>query len=206
MGLADLADEVSRDTPAPGGGSIAAACGSLGAALAAMVANLAQGRAEYASQDSELQDIAEAGQRLKDQLLGAVEDDTKAFEAYMTARRLPSGDAEQKAAREQAMLAGLKLAVAVPLQTALASFEAMRLAERALASGNPASLTDAAVGAASAHAGVLGGLWNVLINPKDIKDPAYVAAMRQTCAELRHNADELYLQLTADVDRRLSAE
>lgn len=206
MGLADLADEVSRDTPAPGGGSIAAACGSLGAALAAMVANLAQGRAEYASQDSELQDIAEAGQRLKDQLLGAVEDDTKAFEAYMTARRLPSGDGEQKAAREQAMLAGLKLAVAVPLQTALASFEAMRLAERALASGNPASLTDAAVGVASAHAGALGGLWNVLINLKDIKDPSYVAAMRQTCAELRQKADELYQKLTADVDRRLSAE
>lgn len=205
MRLADLADEVSRDTPAPGGGSMAAACGSIGAALAAMVANLAQGRPEFVRQDRELQDIAEAGQALKDQLLAAVEADTKAFEAYMDARRLPAGDAVQKALRDQAVLAGLKLAVAIPLQTALASLEAMRLAERALAAGNPASLTDAAVGAASAHAGVLGGLWNVLINLKDIKDPDYVAAMRQTCAAVRTEADTLYLRVTADVDQRLAA-
>ncbi len=205
MRLADLADEVSRDTPAPGGGSIAAACGSLGAALATMVANLAQGRPEYASQDLELQDIAQVGQQLKDQLLAAVEADTKAFETYMAARRLPAAGADQKAVRDQAMLEGLKLAVAVPLQTALASLEAMKLAQRALAAGNPASLTDAAVGAASAHAGVLGGLWNVLINLKDIKDPDYVATLRQTCATVRAQADELFASLTADVDRRLAA-
>ena len=205
MPLAELADEVSRDTPAPGGGSVAAACGSLGAALATMVANLAQGRPEYADQDSELCAIGEAGQRLKDQLLTAVVADTKAFEAYMDARRLPSADTEQRERRDLAMTAGLKLAVAVPLQTALNSLEAMRLAERALSSGNPASLTDAAVGAACAHAGVLGGLWNVQINLKDIKDVQYVAAMRQQCADVRAQADALFVQVTADVDRRLAA-
>lgn len=205
MRLADLADEVSRDTPAPGGGSIAAACGSLGAALATMVANLAQGKPEYQAAEGELQAIAEAGQPLKDQLLRAVDADTKAFEGYMQARRLPTGDAAQRAARDAAMLRELKNAVEVPMATAQASYAAMRLCERALQHGNPASLTDAAVGAVTAFAGVQGGVWNVLINLKDIADPPYVAAMRERCAALVAEARALQQRISETAEARLQA-
>lgn len=205
LSLAELADEVSRDTPAPGGGSIAAACGSLGAALATMVANLAQSRPEYQAQDQELQAIAEAGQPIKDQLLAAVDADTKAFEGYMQARRLPAGDDAQRAAREAAMLHELKKAVEVPMATAEASYQALLLCERALHNGNPASLTDAAVGALTAFAGVQGGVWNVLINLKDIADPAYVSAQRQRCAELVAQARAVQQRVSDAADARLLA-
>jgi glutamate formiminotransferase/formiminotetrahydrofolate cyclodeaminase len=204
LSLADLADEVSRDTPAPGGGSIAAACGSLGAALAAMVANLAQGKVEYQAQDAELQAIAVEAQPLKDQLLRAVDADTKAFEGYMQARRLPTGDADQKARRETAMLQELKNAVEVPMATAEASYQAILLCERALHNGNPASLTDAAVGAVTAFAGVQGGVWNVLINLKDIADPAYVTALRERCAALVAQARSAQQRVSDEADARLS--
>jgi glutamate formiminotransferase/formiminotetrahydrofolate cyclodeaminase len=204
LSLADLADEVSRDTPAPGGGSIAAACGSLGAALAAMVANLAQGKVEYQAQDAELQAIAVEAQPLKDQLLRAVDADTKAFEGYMQARRLPAGDADQKARRETAMLQELKNAVEVPMATAEASYQAILLCERALHNGNPASLTDAAVGAVTAFAGVQGGVWNVLINLKDIADPAYVTALRERCAALVAQARSAQQRVSDEADARLS--
>lgn len=206
MTLADLADEVSRDTPAPGGGSIAAACGSLGAALATMVANLAQGKAEYQAQEGELLAIAQEGQPIKDQLLLAVDADTKAFEGYMQARRLPAGDADQKARREAAMLQELKKAVEVPMATAEASYQAILLCERALISGNPASLTDAAVGALTAFAGVQGGVWNVLINLKDISDPAYVTALRERCAALVAQARTVQQRVSDAADARLRGD
>ncbi len=204
MTLADLADEVSRDTPAPGGGSIAAACGSLGAALATMVANLAQGKAEYQGQEGELLAIAQEGQPIKDHLLRAVDADTKAFEGYMQARRLPAGDADQKARREAAMLQELKKAVEVPMATAEASYQAILLCERALHSGNPASLTDAAVGALTAFAGVQGGVWNVLINLKDIADPVYVTALRERCAALVAQARAVQQRVSDAADARLA--
>ena len=178
----DFVAEVSRDTPAPGGGSIAALAGALGAGLAAMVANLT--KAKDAGSATQLREAAERAQRVKDSLVLAVDEDTDAFNAYLDARRLPQGSAEEKAARGAAMLAGLKQAVQVPLATAEDSLEAMIAAEVALAHGNPASITDALVGLQTAYAGVRGGIWNILINLKDIHDPEYVSAMRVRCAEL----------------------
>jgi glutamate formiminotransferase/formiminotetrahydrofolate cyclodeaminase len=200
---AQLADEVSRDTPAPGGGSIAALAGALGAGLASMVANLAQGKVR--GQDEEaLLAVAEQGQRLKDQLILAVDDDTSAFNAYMEARRLPQGSAAEKAAREAAMQEGLKLAVEVPWGTAGACFEVMRAAERAMASGNPASITDAMVGVQMGFAGLRGGIWNVLINLKDIADAAFRADMEARCARLLADARALLDAAMAHGDGRLS--
>ncbi len=200
-----LIDEVARDTPAPGGGSVAALCGATGAALAAMVANLSQSKVELAEHESEYLAIAEAGQAIKEELVRAIDADTDAFAAFLQARRLPAQTAEQRTTRDAAMLAGLKHAVDVPLRTAQASLAAMKVAQTALAIGNPASLTDAAVGASTAYAGVRGGLWNVLINLKDIADPAYVAAMRQTCADLRAEAVAVLAQVEADTDARVNA-
>lgn len=198
-------DEVSRDTPAPGGGSIAALAGALGAGLASMVANLTQPKAKDEGHELELLAVAMEAQALKDPLLRAVDEDTQAFNGYMEALRLPKGTAEEKAARKAAMQAGLKAAVAVPLATAERSLEAMKVAERAARSGNPASLTDALVGAQMAFAGVRGGLWNVLINLKDIDDSAFVAAMRTRCGALLAEAEGLLARISAEGDARLAA-
>ena len=205
MSARELVDEVSRGTPAPGGGSIAALAGSLGAALASMVANLTQGKAGSPAAETALLASAEKAQRVKDALMLAVDEDTSAFSAYMDARRLPAGTAEEKAHRAAKMQDGLKLAIDVPLRTARLSFEAMETAEAAMQHGNPNSITDAMVGFTIAAAGVRGGIWNVLINLKDISDAAYVAHMRPACAELLGAADALLARATADGDARLEA-
>lgn len=195
-------DEVSRDTPAPGGGSIAALAGSLGAALASMVANLAQGGPD-AEKDAKLIALAEKAQALKDHLMVAVDTDTNAFNAFMDARRLPDATPEQKAARQEAMQAGLKVAIDVPLDTAKTSFEALELAGEAARLGKVASITDAAVGAQMAYAGVRGGIWNVLINLKDITDTAYVSDMQRECSSLLAQAGERLKDITDYVDQKL---
>ncbi|BDU75072.1 glutamate formimidoyltransferase [Mesoterricola sediminis] len=201
---AAFVDEVSRDTPAPGGGSIAALAGALGAALASMVANLTQGKGAPGS-EPHLLAAAERAQRAKDALVLAVDEDTEAFNAYMDARRLPAGTPAEKAAREEAMQAGLKSAVEVPWATANACYEAMEAAETAMHHGNPASITDTLVGFTIAYAGVRGGIWNVLINLKDITDRAYVEAMRARCAGLLDRAKALLDRATAHGDARLEA-
>jgi glutamate formiminotransferase/formiminotetrahydrofolate cyclodeaminase len=200
-----LVDEVSRGTPAPGGGSIAALAGSLGAALASMVANLTQGKAGSEIAEQQLLAAAEKAQRVKDALILAVDEDTFAFSAYMDARRLPAGTAEEKAHRSARMQEGLKLAIEVPLRTARLSYEAMETAEMAMRHGNQNSITDAMVGFTIAAAGVRGGIWNVLINLKDITDVAYVAAMRPACAKLLEQADTLLARATRDGNARLEA-
>lgn len=197
-----FADEVSRDTPAPGGGSIAALAGSLGAALASMVANLAQGGPD-AEKDARLIALAERAQALKDQLMAAVDDDTNAFNAFMDARRLPDGTPDEKARRQAAMQAGLKIAIDVPLATAKASLAALELAGEAARLGKVASITDAAVGAQMAHAGVRGGIWNVVINLKDITDPAYVADMQAQCAALLEQSTAKLAEITGFIDQKL---
>lgn len=198
-------EEVSRDTPAPGGGSIAALTGALGAALASMVANLTQGKAASAEAEAELLALAEGAQRVKDALVLAVDEDTLAFNGYMDALRLPKGTEDEKKRRSAAMQAGLKEAVAVPLATAERSLEAMHLADRVAKVGNPNSLTDALVGCAAAFSGVRGGLWNVLINLKDIKDATFVDEMRSRCDLLLKDAQDLMARVGAEGDARLVA-
>ncbi|OGA32631.1 MAG: glutamate formimidoyltransferase [Betaproteobacteria bacterium RIFCSPLOWO2_12_FULL_64_23] len=200
-----LVDEVSRGTPAPGGGSVAALAGSLGAALASMVANLTQGKAASEMAEKQLRATAEKAQRVKDALMLAVDEDAFAFSAYMNARRLPAGTAAEKAHRDAKMQEGLKLAVEVPLRTARLSYEAMETAELAMRDGNPNSITDAMVGFTIASAGVRGGIWNVLINLKDLADAAFVAEMRPTCAKLLAKTDALLARATSDGNARLEA-
>ena len=205
MTAAAFTEEVSRDTPAPGGGSIAAFAGALGAALASMVANLTQGKGAGDEVEQELLTIAKEAQSVKDALILAVDEDTNAFNSYMEALRLPKATAEEKSARSAAMQAGLKAAVAVPLRTAELSLEGMKLSERVAKAGNPNSLTDALVGCAAAFAGVRGGLWNVLINLKDIKDAAFVEEMRARCSSMLAEASALMTRVGNEGDSRLHA-
>jgi glutamate formiminotransferase/formiminotetrahydrofolate cyclodeaminase len=180
----DFVNEVSRDTPAPGGGSIAAFAGSLGAALTSMVSNLSIGKQGYESVEQDLMKVAEKAQDLKDKLLRAVDDDTNAFNAYMKARRLPQSTDEEKQIRENAIQDGLKEAIYVPLNTAKLSSEALNIAAEAVEKGNINSVTDAGVGAQIAYTGIIGGIFNVLINLPPIKDQKFVEDMKSTCSKL----------------------
>lgn len=201
----DFTDEVSRDSPAPGGGSVAALAGALGAALASMVANLTHGKEGTEEKDGELARIAEESQRIKDRLVHAVDADSQAFQGFMDALRLPQATAEEKATRTRKMQEGPKAAVDVPWATAEDSLAAMRLARAVLAIGNPNSLSDGAVGVQIAYAGVRGGLWNVLINLKDITDAAYVEGKRAACAKLLAEAKTVADEAGSIVDERMFA-
>lgn len=205
MPCREFVDEVSRGTSAPGGGSIAALAGSLGAALASMVAHLTQGKADGDAAEQALLAAAEKAQSLKDALLLAVDEDTLAFNAYMEARRLPADTPETKALRAAKMQEGLKTAVAVPLNTARLSYFAMEAVEVAIRYGNPNCITDALVGLTIAFAGVRGGVWNVLINLKAITDAAYVAEMRPVCRTLVSDAEALLASAAAAGNARLDA-
>ncbi len=201
MKTAGFVHEVSRDTPAPGGGSIAALAGSLGAALAAMVGNLTIGKPGYESVQNDLKHLAENAQKIKDQLLKAVDDDTNAFNEYMAAMRLPKSTNEEQQKRKNAIQQGLKQAVQAPLATAKLSLDAMELCEIAAAKGNVNSVSDAGVGVQIAHAGVMGGVFNVLINLPQITDEAFKAEMKTTCAELEKKSQRL-LTKTLKITRK----
>ncbi|RMG66346.1 MAG: glutamate formimidoyltransferase [Calditrichaeota bacterium] len=193
----ELVHEVSRETPAPGGGSIAALAGALGSALAAMVSNLTVGKKGYQQVWPELDQLARQAQKVKDQLIEAVDADTQAFNDYLEALRLPQNNEEEIKQRQQAIQEGLKKAVQVPLQTARLSLEALQLCRQAAEKGNVNSMTDAGVGAQMAYAGVVGGVFNVLTNLGDIADIRYVEEMKATCQKLRQEAEEI-LQHTLD--------
>jgi glutamate formiminotransferase/formiminotetrahydrofolate cyclodeaminase len=188
---AEFVDEVSRDSPAPGGGSIAAFAGALGAALASMVSNLTIGKKGYEAVEKDLLELAEKAQTLKDKLLRAVDDDTNAFNAYMEARRLPQNTDDEKQIREKAIQNGLKQAVNVPLGTAKLSYEALQIAAEAVEKANINSVTDAGVGAQIAFSGIRGGIFNVLINLPPIKDPKFVEEMKSICGKLEKESQIL---------------
>jgi glutamate formiminotransferase/formiminotetrahydrofolate cyclodeaminase len=190
-------DEVSTESPAPGGGSVAALAGSLAAALAAMVANLTVGKKGYEKVFSEMSDLAERAQAVKDRLLRAVDDDTDAFNDLMEATRLPKTTDEQKRARQEAMELGYKKAAAVPLETASVCLEALKLSLEVAAKGNANSSSDAGVAALMARAGVEGAALNVLINLPSIRDAKFkeehtrkAEAMTAEAAELCRKAVE----------------
>ncbi len=203
MKVTDFVDEVSRESPAPGGGSIAALAGALGASLSSMVSNLTANKRGSEKVDDILNDASIKCQVIKIALVKAVDDDTNAFNAYMDARRLPNKTDDDKKARENAMQKGLKQAVHVPLNTAKLSFQAIEIAEAVAKNGNPNSITDVGVGAQSAYTGVLGGIYNVLINLKDIKDDKFNDEMRKTCTELKDKAQKQLGEVLNYVENKL---
>lgn len=197
-------DEVSRETPAPGGGSVAALCGALGAALSSMVANLAIGREELG--ETRLREISLQAQKIKDQLLQAVDADTNAFNLYMEAMRLPQKTDEEKNHRQQKIQEGLETAIQVPMDTAKLSFIAMGLAHTAADLGKSSSVTDAGVASQIAYAGVKGGIYNVLINLKESKNTEYVQKMQKNCADLDTQAIQLRDQTTLLIAEKITAQ
>ncbi|NUO82561.1 glutamate formimidoyltransferase [candidate division KSB1 bacterium] len=203
--VTDFVDEVSRDTPAPGGGSIAALAGALGAALASMVVNLSAGKGEYEARYDELCNLAERAQHVKDELVLAIDADTEAFNAVLQAMRLPKDTPQQKEARSLAMREGYKAAARVPLRTAEQCFVALQLCLHAARLGNHAVMSDAGVGALMALAGLQGALYNVRINLPNTHDAAFIAEMNAKLGNMIAEAKELCEKVQSEVEKSLGA-
>ena len=161
-----FADETASESPAPGGGSIAAYMGALAAALGSMVANLSAHKAGWDERWEEFSDIAERGRDIQDRLIHLVDEDTEAFNRIMDVFAMPKKTDEEKAARATALEAATLYATQVPLRTMRAAYETFDVLEAMAQKGNPASVSDAGVGALAARAAVLGAQLNVRINAR----------------------------------------
>ncbi|MFI5357600.1 MAG: glutamate formimidoyltransferase [Opitutales bacterium] len=188
MDLRAFADETASESPAPGGGSISAYAGALGASLGTMVANLSAHKSGWDARWEEFSQWAEQGQRLKDGLLALVDEDTQAFNAIMAAFGLPKGSDSEKAARSAAIQSATRRATEVPLRVMQLSAEALPLALAMAERGNPNSVSDAGVGALCACAAVRGAYLNVRINAKGLTDRALGGKFIQEGAEIEERA------------------
>lgn len=184
MTLTEFAEETASESPAPGGGSIAAYMGALGAALSTMVANLSAHKPGWDDRWKEFSDYAERGHALMTKLLALVDEDTAAFNKIMAVFSMPKSTPEEKAARAEALETATLYATEVPLRTMEASYDVFDYAEAMAREGNPASVSDAAVGALAARAAVVGALLNVRINAAGLKN-------RENAEKLLTRADEI---------------
>jgi len=175
LSLVDFADETASESPAPGGGSIAAYAGVLGASLATMVANLSAHKKGWDSRWEEFSDWAEKGQYYKDELLKQVDLDTTAFNKIIEAFSLPKSTDEEKVARDKAIQAATKYAIEVPFKVMQLAHGSLEVIKAMAETGNPNSITDAGVAALCARTAVLGAFMNVKINASGYKDKAYIA-------------------------------
>jgi glutamate formiminotransferase/formiminotetrahydrofolate cyclodeaminase len=173
--LTGFADETASESPAPGGGSIAAYVGSLGISLATMVANLSAHKRGWDERWEEFSDWAEQGQIFKDELLFLVDEDTNSFNKIMEAMRLPKGSDTERESRKEAMDAATKHAILTPFRVMETSLRSMDVIQQMAEIGNPNSVTDAGVGALCARTAVIGAFLNVKINCKDFDDTEFVA-------------------------------
>ncbi|HHB52485.1 MAG TPA: glutamate formimidoyltransferase [Saprospiraceae bacterium] len=170
----EFANETSRESPAPGGGSIAAYSGALGASLATMVANLSAHKRGWDSRWKEFSEFAQKGQAIKDKLLYLVDEDTNAFNKIIEAIRMPKNSEEEKSSRKEAITKATKYAIQIPFTVMKTSFEALPLLEYMANKGNPNSVSDAGVGVLAVQTAVEGAYMNVVINCKDLDDKKFV--------------------------------
>lgn len=203
MNLRAFANETASESPAPGGGSIAAYVGALGASLGAMVANLSAGKRGWEDQSEYFSEIAESCQRLKDALLYKVDEDTRAFDAIMQAFALPKGNEAEKKARTAAIQAATKIAIEVPLQTLQLAVEAMVPIRAMVEKGNPNSVTDAAVGALCARTAAYAAWLNVKVNLNGFKDAEYAHSAMQQADRLLADAQAAESQILALTQSKL---
>ena len=198
-----FADETSRESPAPGGGTISAYMGALGAALGTMVANLSSHKAGWDARWEEFSNWADKGQKIQAELMTLVDEDTEAFNRIMEAFGLPKKTEEEKVARSAAIQAATLFATQVPLHTMQASFKVFELCKAMAEEGNPNSVSDAGVGVLAARAAVLGAGLNVKINASGLKDRETADKLVGEANELIKKANELEAEIMKIVEEKL---
>ena len=201
--LRGFVEETAGESPAPGGGSVAATLGALGAALGTMVANLSSHKPGWDERWEEFSDLASRGKRCHEELLALVDADTDSFNGILAAFRLPQGSAEEKAARELAVQAATLRAIEVPFRIMEVARESLDVIGEAAREGNPASISDAGVGALCARSAVLGAFLNVRINSKDLADKAAVRDFEERGAAIAKESERLERQVLELVEAKI---
>lgn len=198
MNLRAFANETLSESMAPGGGSISAYMGALGVSLGGMVANLSSHKRGWDERWEEFSVWAEKAQSLKDQLLHKVDEDTNAFNGIMEAFGLPKNNDEEKRIRKNAIQAATKYAIEIPFQVMKLSFQALEICRAMVNTGNPASVTDAGVGALAARSAVIGAYLNVKVNAGSLDDKEFsarVLAEGQELVDLAMKEEQEILEL-----------
>jgi glutamate formiminotransferase/formiminotetrahydrofolate cyclodeaminase len=202
--LGRFVDETASESPAPGGGSVAAAAGALGAALGTMVANLSAHKKGWEERWEEFSQWAERGQRYKDELLRLVDEDTRAFNQVMQVIGMPKETAEEQSARQEAMNRATRRAVEVPLQVMQVTAESFDLLEAMAREGNRQSISDVGVGAICARAAVRGAWLNVRINLPGLHDKAEEQRLLAEGDRLVRLAQEREAKILEIVDEKMT--
>ena len=203
MTLKGFARETASESAAPGGGSVSAYMGALAAALGAMVANLSAHKRGWDDRWKEFSDQAVKGQDIMERLLKLVDEDTAAFAKIMNVFSMPKGTEEEKAARAEAMEKATLYATQVPLRTMQTALEAMPLALEMARKGNPASASDAGVGAIAALAAVKGAQLNVRINAAGLKDRAMADSLTAEAEKIAKEAAENEAEILSEVNKNI---
>lgn len=203
MTLKRFASETASESPAPGGGSIAAYVGALGVSLGTMVANLSAHKKGWDDKWEYYSDWAEKGQQYKTKLMRLVDDDTRAFNKIMDAFGLPKKTEAEQAARKQAIQDATKGAIMVPFDTMETALESMEIMLEMAKTGLPASISDAGVGAMCARTAIRGAHLNVRINAKDLHDRQFADDILHRAAAIASKADALESEILTHVDAKL---
>lgn len=203
MTCTGFAEETASESPAPGGGSISAYMGALGAALGTMVANLSSHKAGWDDRWEEFSDWAEQGQAVMTELLHLVDEDTDAFNRIMNVFAMPKSTDEEKAARSAALQEATLYATQVPLRTMRTAVRVFDIVRAMAAEGNPNSVSDAGVGALAARSAVLGARLNVKINAAGLKDRAVADALVAEAEQLAAEAERLEKEVLTIVEQKI---
>jgi glutamate formiminotransferase/formiminotetrahydrofolate cyclodeaminase len=203
MSLTDFADETASESPAPGGGSISAYIGALGASLATMVANLSSHKKGWDERWEEFSKWAEKGENYKNELVRLVDADTKAFNQIMYAFGLPKSTDEEKAARIAAIQEATKFAIEIPFKVMQAAFASLEVIRAMAEIGNPNSVSDAGVAALCARSAVMGAFMNVRINAKDFDDKDFVKDIVSKGKEIENKTTELENEILKIVNSKI---
>ena len=203
MTIEDFANETSSESPAPGGGSIAAYCGALGSALATMVANLSAHKRGWDERWEFFSKWGEKGIMYQNKLLELVDKDTHAFNQIMNAYALPKDNKNQIALRNKEIQNATKNAINVPFEIMKTSFESIEVIMMMAEEGNPNSISDAGVAMYCARAAIMGAFLNVKINCKDLDDKKYVKKILSSCKKLIDQTDVLEKNVIDVVNKKL---
>jgi len=205
MNLSDFADETASESPAPGGGSIAAYIGALGVSLATMVANLSSHKKGWDERWEEFSNWAEKGQQYKNELVRLVDADTRAFNQIMDAFALPRSTDEEKATRKKAIQEATKKAIEIPFAVMQNAYGSMEVIRAMAETGNPNSISDAGVGALCARSAVMGAFMNVRINAGGYDDKDFVKDVVARGKDIENKAIEMENEILKIVNQKIGA-
>jgi len=203
-GLEGFIDQVASSSPAPGGGSVSAACGALAGALSSMVCRLTIGKKKFKEVTDELKGVLEKAEQIRKQMEEFIIKDAESFDKVMDAFKLPKYTDEEKEKRNQAIQEATKGAISVPLQVMEKGLDALKLSQIAVEKGNPNMISDAGVSALTARTALEGAYLNVRINLNSIEDRNFVTSIKEKADSLRKEALLLAQEIEKKVEEKLA--